>query len=988
LGGTLITADANEFNYLDITTLGTVQASKAVTADSGGDVFFPAGSVLTVGSDGSNPSMVIRGSGPNEVMFAGDSTGTDTDGVSLLYRTNPNDLEIVRASGQGVIAKFNGNTGVAELWHANQGPKLATTSTGVTVGGTLVTDGVTLGDSELITLGTDSDATITHTGSNLEIDNNTGITKFFTGQLYIQGQFGSSDETMAQFSKNGAVQLYYDNELRFRTTSTGIDILGEDDDSSSDNTANIRIIAEGSNEIVTLRSHNGNAQYISRNGTNYGAHLFQGFGTVTPNTINMLQLTSTGHTSYQDLDVQGTLTADDITLHTGSSSLLKFQSPDGSHGYTLRANVNDSVDYGFYLEDIDGTDVLEIRGSAADVNANIATFHRGIVEIKNAGTQSELRLYCESNNAHYLALKAPPHSAFSGNQTITLPAGGTLLTDSSSIADLSNVNITGITDGQVLQWNNSAGRFDPATVSSGSSGVTVQDEGSALSTTGTTLNFVGAGVTASGTGSTKTITISGGSGSSGGTTSQTWGASLNGKLNIWNSSRNTIISSQNLSNPEEPSDNMTGAYNTTLGYKAGDSITSANNNVYIGNEAAQNVTGHSNVAVGSQCIGNDTTSNYGTYVGFEAGENQTIGTSNTMIGRRAGRTSLSPSTTGNSNTYIGTSAAGGYYTQTAMTSNTCVGVSAGNGLRTGSYNTHVGTTATTYYNNSSYGVAIGYQTKHNHNQCTAVGARAGYAQSSQSDYHTLVGYGAGYDLNGADYCTYIGVYAGRTVNGTGSFNTAIGHHSMYNATSALRNAGLGYAVFNRLTSGEDNTALGANAGYEITTGSGNTAIGFNALNPSGTYNFTGSNCTVIGRDSLPSSQTVSNEITLGNSSITSLRCQVQTISSLSDQRDKTAIEDLDLGLDFIKAMRPVKFAWNRRDGKWHGRKEVGFIAQELHEVEMDFNSTDRTRLVSHEDPSKLEARPMNTYPILVKAIQELSAKVDSLQARITELEGE
>lgn len=68
-------------------------------------------------------------------------------------------------------------------------------------------------------------------------------------------------------------------------------------------------------------------------------------------------------------------------------------------------------------------------------------------------------------------------------------------------------------------------------------------------------------------------------------------------------------------------------------------------------------------------------------------------------------------------------------------------------------------------------------------------------------------------------------------------------------------------------------------------------------------------------------------------------------------------------------------------------KEVGFIAQELHEVEMDFNSTDRTRLVSYENPSKLEARPMNTYPILVKAIQELSAKVDSLQAKITKLEG-
>ena len=45
---------------------------------------------------------------------------------------------------------------------------------------------------------------------------------------------------------------------------------------------------------------------------------------------------------------------------------------------------------------------------------------------------------------------------------------------------------------------------------SGSGGVTVQDEGSALSTTGTTLNFVGSGVVASGNGATKTITISGG----------------------------------------------------------------------------------------------------------------------------------------------------------------------------------------------------------------------------------------------------------------------------------------------------------------------------------------------------------------------------------------------------------------------------------------------------------------------------------------------
>ena len=46
----------------------------------------------------------------------------------------------------------------------------------------------------------------------------------------------------------------------------------------------------------------------------------------------------------------------------------------------------------------------------------------------------------------------------------------------------------------------------------GGSSITIQDEGSSLTTAATTINFVGDGVTASGTGATKTITISGGGG--------------------------------------------------------------------------------------------------------------------------------------------------------------------------------------------------------------------------------------------------------------------------------------------------------------------------------------------------------------------------------------------------------------------------------------------------------------------------------------------
>ena len=53
------------------------------------------------------------------------------------------------------------------------------------------------------------------------------------------------------------------------------------------------------------------------------------------------------------------------------------------------------------------------------------------------------------------------------------------------------------------------------TIPGGTSGITVQEEGSSLSTAATTLNFTGSAVTASGTGATKTINITGGSSSSG-----------------------------------------------------------------------------------------------------------------------------------------------------------------------------------------------------------------------------------------------------------------------------------------------------------------------------------------------------------------------------------------------------------------------------------------------------------------------------------------
>jgi hypothetical protein len=63
-------------------------------------------------------------------------------------------------------------------------------------------------------------------------------------------------------------------------------------------------------------------------------------------------------------------------------------------------------------------------------------------------------------------------------------------------------------DNHVLTYDNSTGKISlEASAGGGGSAITIQEEGSSLSTAASTINFVGAGVTASGSGTTKTITV-------------------------------------------------------------------------------------------------------------------------------------------------------------------------------------------------------------------------------------------------------------------------------------------------------------------------------------------------------------------------------------------------------------------------------------------------------------------------------------------------
>tara|TARA_R100000697_G_scaffold16072_1_gene22863 strand:+ start:739 stop:1602 length:864 start_codon:yes stop_codon:yes gene_type:complete len=118
----------------------------------------------------------------------------------------------------------------------------------------------------------------------------------------------------------------------------------------------------------------------------------------------------------------------------------------------------------------------------------------------------EIQHPSNSNNAVSIGSNSNVALKFAGNQKlITTSAGvsvtGTCTADTLS-GSLASSNLTGALPA-----------IDGSALTGISSGVTVQEEGSSLSTAGTTLNFVGAGVTASGTGASKTITVPGGGGS-------------------------------------------------------------------------------------------------------------------------------------------------------------------------------------------------------------------------------------------------------------------------------------------------------------------------------------------------------------------------------------------------------------------------------------------------------------------------------------------
>lgn len=236
-------------------------------------------------------------------------------------------------------------------------------------------------------------------------------------------------------------------------------------------------------------------------------------------------------------------------------------------------------------------------------------------------------------------------------------------------------------------------------------------------------------------------------------------------------------------------------------------------------------------------------------------------------------------------------------------------------------------------------------------------------------------------------------------NTTGGFNTAIGRISLQNNTTGLRNIAIGEAALTDNTTGSGNIGIGITSGQtsgsftggnnifigkgsnttmKVTSGTLNITIGDNA----GTNIGAGSNNISFGTDSMVGVLDGSNQIQMGNFNVTSARVQVAwTITS--DKRWKENITRIPYGLDFVKELKPV--AYHRINDKENPNKEMGFVAQEVEELIQKFGWKDQGFLTKDSN-GYLAIRYNDFIPLLVRAVQEQDAKIESQNTKIAELE--
>ena len=406
--GAGITIDGASANLLYSSSTDGFAFNKGVTVPS----------LTTTGnvSFGDNDKAIFGAGGDLEIYHDGSASYIKDLGTGpLAINTNGSEIMLTGQSGSEYMVRAI-QDGAVELFH-NASKKLATTSTGIDVTGVITTDGMTtsadinFGDNDKAIFGAGSDLQIYHDGTRSYIsDSGTGDLRLQASEVRMVN--AANTEVGFKFVEDGAASLYFNANEKLATTGSGIDVTGNatfDDNGKAIFGAgsDLQIYHDGSNSYIrdigtgNLNILADELKIMNASGTeNKAFFVSDGGAYLYHNNSSKLETTSTG------IDVTGTVTADGLTVDTGSTFALS-----ATLGHTGGSQL-------FFLSDDGGTrNQIDSQKNSASAALDLAT---GGTKRQRIDSNGDISFYEDTGSTAKLTWSASNESlTFGTNLAIT-----------------------------------------------------------------------------------------------------------------------------------------------------------------------------------------------------------------------------------------------------------------------------------------------------------------------------------------------------------------------------------------------------------------------------------------------------------------------------------------------------------------------------------------------------------------------------------------